>query len=99
MNHHQLTNLSPGTRLNVWRDGAYQKATFMGHIRGADPAAWIAFDTQQVEGRGVIAVKITTGLQFTPEYWEELYKDAPKFILLTEDELAQEVIGKMEVVR
>ena len=98
MNHQQLTELPPGTRLKVWQNGQYHKATFMQHIRGADPAAWIAFDDEQIEGRGTIAVRMTTDLQFTPEYWEERENRGPrKFLLLSEDELNAELIEGMGV--
>lgn len=98
MNYQQLTELPSGTRLNVWRNGKYHKATFHGHIRGADPSAWIAFDELQIPGERIKATRVYTGLQFTEEDWNGRNKEVPQFLLLTEDELNAELVEGLETV-
>lgn len=98
MDYKQVSELNGGERIKVWQNGEYQKATFMRHVRGADPAAWIAFDNQQVAGSGMRGTKVYTGLQFTEEYWTEKNQSIPVFLAFTEEELNAELLESLEVV-
>jgi hypothetical protein len=98
MTYEEMENLKSGARIKIHIDGKYEKATFMRHSRAADSAIWVAYDKDQAPGGSTKETKIYTGMQFNPEYWNERRtKDGrfKKYLLLTDEELDQELMERM----
>ena len=94
MTYDQMAALEKGDRLQVWQEGQWKSGTFWGSVNGADPAMWFAFDERQQAPGSKTCTKIYTGMQFTPEYWNDstrpqLFREIP------EDELNEELLEKM----
>lgn len=86
MTYEEMNKLQKGERLQVLENGEWINGTFVSYINGADAAMWFAYDFRQKQPGSFIATKVYTGLQFTPEYWEQQYAGR-RFRRITEEVL------------
>lgn len=69
MDHAEVSTISKGDVVDVWREGSWVRGTVRGSASGSDPSFWIQFDGHRYETR------IYTGMQFVEEYWNQQYKN------------------------